>query len=115
MKNNERIRIAYEKARKHGMTYQKLADLTGVNITTLTGWLTGKRNPPNHVADLVEERVSVFLSGGKNLYINKTLYRDRFIEQVYNIFENHSQSEQPREIIKAFENIPTVTFKKKEK
>lgn len=112
MKNNERIRKAYEKAKEYGMTYQKLAVLTGVKINTLTCWLTGKRNPPDHVVNLIEEKVSVFLHGGGE-YINKANCKDDFTETVYDIFSKHSPENQPKEIVKAFDKLPTVSFNEK--
>lgn len=106
--NSERVKQAYEKS---NLTYDELAKLTGVKRNSLACWITGRRNPSDIITSLIEEKVSVYLNGGGE-YINKGECRDKFTEDVYNVFANVPIEDQPQEIINAFDRLPTVSIKK---
>ena len=105
-KNCKRVRDAYVRS---GLSYQELAELTGLKENSLACWITGRRNPTDVVANFIEEKVSNYLKGGGE-YINKSEYRDIFAEKVYSVFETVSVKEQSRAIMKAFDELPTVVI-----
>lgn len=105
-KNCERVRDAYVRS---GLSYQEIAELTGLKENSLACWITGRRNPTDFVANYIEEKVSNYLKGGGE-YINKSEYRDIFAEKVYHILETVSIKEQPRAIMRAFDELPTVVI-----
>lgn len=102
--NHERVREAYVKS---GLSYSRLAKLTGFKENSLACWITGRRTPTDVVTNLIEEKVSNYLKG-EGEYINKSEYRDKFAEAVYEVFENVPPKDQPRAIMKAFDELPTV-------
>lgn len=108
-KNSERVKRAYEKS---GLTYDALARLVGVKRNSLACWITGRRNPSDIVASLIEEKVSVYLNGGGE-YINKSECRDKFAENVYDVFSNVPPKDRAKEIINAFDRLPTVSIKRR--
>lgn len=110
-KNSERIRKAYEEC---GLTYKSLASLTGLKVNSLACWITARRNPPDYVADMIVEKVRNFMNGGGE-YINKKQSRDAFVEAVYEVFSKTPPSKQPTEIMKAYDNLPTVSFNENKK
>lgn len=105
-KNCDRVREAYIRS---GLSYPKLAKLIGVKENSLACWITGRRNPTDVVTNLIEEKVSNYLKGGGE-YINKSEYMDTFAENVYDIFENVPADKQPRAVMKAFNELPTVVI-----
>lgn len=106
-KNSERVKIAYEKS---GLTYDALAKLIGVKRNSLACWITGRRNPSDIITSLIEEKVSVYLNGGGE-YINKDECRNSFAEDVCDVLANVPLGEQPKEIMNAFDRLPTVSIK----
>lgn len=108
-KNSERVKQAYEKS---GLTYDALAKLTGVKRNSLACWIIGRRNPSDIVTNLIEEKVSVYLNGGGE-YINKSECRERFAEDVYDVLSNVPLGDQPKEIMSAFDRLPTVSIVKR--
>lgn len=105
-RNSDRVREIYERS---GLTYDELSALTGIKPNTLACYLSGRRNPNDIVVSVIEEKVNSFLNGGGE-YINKSAYRDNFAEAVYDIIQNCPVNEQPREIMKAFDKLPTVSI-----
>lgn len=105
--NKQRVREAYQQS---GLTYDELAELTGLKRNSLACWITGRRNPNNVITNLIEEKVSTFLKGGGE-YINKTMYHDEFMKEVYRVCSEEPLNEQPVAIMRAFNALPTVSIK----
>ncbi len=53
-KNCEKVRQIYIMS---GLTYEKLSKLTGISQNTLACWITGRRNPPDYVVDLIRAKI----------------------------------------------------------
>ena len=113
--NVKRVRDAYLAS---GLTYSKLALLVGVKRNTLACWITGKRNPSNLFANLIEEKVYCYLNG-KEEYINKNVCRSKFKQEITRLCDefNNEQIDVHEEfvnkIMNCYDNLPTVNFKKK--
>lgn len=91
-----------------------MSALTGIKQNTLACYITGKRNPSDIITRVIEQAINAYLQGD-SVYINKSLYRDSFMEQVYDIFTNIPEDKQPIEIMKAFDSLPTVSIPSKQK
>lgn len=91
-----------------------MSKLTGIKQNTLACYITGKRNPSDITTKAIEQAITAHLQGD-SAYINKTLYRDLFMEQVYDILTNVPESQQPIEIMKAFDALPTVNIPSEKK
>ena len=96
--NSERVRDAWKKS---GLSYRELSALTKIPQNTLACYITGKRNPTDITTNVIEEIVNAYLNDS-SVYINKTLYRDKFMESV------------PIEIMKAFDALPSVIISTKD-
>lgn len=108
--NSERVRDAWKKS---GLSYRELSALTKIPQNTLACYITGKRNPTDITTNVIEEIVNAYLNDS-SVYINKTLYRDKFMESVYRICEIIPEERQPIEIMKAFDALPSVIISTKD-
>lgn len=56
-KNSEKVRQLYIMS---GLTYEELSKLTGIRQNTLACWITGRRNPPDYVVDLIRAKINQY-------------------------------------------------------
>ena len=57
MKNCEKIRLLYVMS---GLTQKQLSQITGIKMNTIMCWVSGRRNPPDHVVEWFRSKIAQY-------------------------------------------------------
>lgn len=101
--NQQRIARIHDET---GLSFDKLAKITGFNRNTLAAWAKGRRNPNDIVTNTFVERIQIHLTGVCE-YINKTANREQFQQDIQKIVQ---KSNLTSAIMAAFDSIPTMVI-----
>jgi DNA-binding transcriptional regulator YiaG len=52
---------------KSGLTYDEIAEITGIKRNTVASWIMGRRTPPEYIVAFVKEKVEKTLENKKQI------------------------------------------------